>query len=99
MLAQVLVPHNAIPSRLGPFSFTKYKGANTAKRNEETEEYVPRERIRQNLRRKKKYIYIIDIRNIPVRAFKAMVTKVTELRRMDEHSDIKIISAKKKSWN
>ena len=58
MLAQVLVPHNAIPSRLGPFSFTKYKGANTAKKNEETEEYVLRERIRQNLRRKKKYIYI-----------------------------------------
>ena len=60
MLALVLVPHNAIPSRLGPFSFTKYKGANTAKRNEETEEYVPRERIRQNLRRKKIYIYIYN---------------------------------------
>ena len=39
------------------------------------------------------YIYEIEIRSLLVKAFKAMVIKVlTELRRMGEHSDIKIIN-------
>ena len=43
-----------------------------------------------------KYIYIYtyekEIRNLPAKAFKAMIIKVlTQLRRKGEHSDIKIV--------